>query len=80
MVGFDHFHRLQREMMGMADCLIFDSEMDREYASRFFPDIIRPFVCHLSGICAYAGIGMHMGYNESLFLKVPFVICRKVGV
>ncbi|WP_303011265.1 glycosyltransferase [uncultured Bacteroides sp.] len=40
-IGFDHFHRLQREMMGMADCLIFDSEMDREYASRFFPDIIR---------------------------------------
>lgn len=39
-VGFEHFHRLQRELVAVADHLVFDSCMDREYASRFFPDIL----------------------------------------
>lgn len=34
-VGFEHFHRLQRELVAVADHLVFDSCMDREYASRF---------------------------------------------
>lgn len=73
-VGFNLFHFQQKELIDMADYLIFDSNLDKEYASRFFNDVEkRSFIVYpVPDPASYGNMKISVSHREKRKIRLLY--------